>query len=133
MAAALLAGCGGGSTTIVTQGDTNSTNSLGLSTTMTPRGPSDLVENVTQLADKDYPMLEGLNLDCPDEPTPPNYPVSCTFTAIDTSKLSKRDVPDGEHRPVSGTLNVLGVYPPSRTYAYKVVYGPTNATKSPKK
>jgi hypothetical protein len=129
--AALLTGCFGGGTTTTLQ----QTGAVpqGLSGTMTPRGPSDIAENIVGLASKAHKQLEDLKLDCPDEPTPPTYPVECPMTAIDTSKLSKRDVPDGEHRPVSGTATVLGVYAPSQTYAYTLDYSPTKKQRPIKK
>ena len=122
LALTALAGCGGGSTTTIinkTTGDPNATNSQGLSTTMVARGPSDLADNVAQLLPKSFPQLDNIRVDCPNEPSPPNYPVNCTLTAIDTSKPGSRSVPDGEHRPVSGAVAVLGVYPRTQTYAFR--------------
>jgi hypothetical protein len=116
-----LAGCGGGGgTTIInkTTGDTNATNSQGFSTTMVARGPSDLAANLDGQLAKSFRQLRNIDVVCPAEPTPPHYPVNCTVTAIDTSKPGSRDAPDGAHRPVSGTITVLGVYPRTKTYAF---------------
>jgi hypothetical protein len=132
--AALLSGCfGGGSTTIqqTTQAGGGGSGGLsGLSTTMTAKGPTDITENITALITKDYTQLEDIHIHCPPEPTPPNYPVNCTMGAIDNSKLNRRSKPDGKHRPVSGTLSILGVYPPTQTYGFQLNYTP-NFTQKP--
>jgi hypothetical protein len=136
-AAALLAGCFGGGTTTVQQtvqgGGSPSGGSggvAGLSTTMVPKGPTDVTENITQLVTKDYDQVQDIQIECPsDEPSPPNYPVSCTMHGIDTSTLSRRTQPDGKHRPVTGQLSILGVYPPTQTYAFQLNYVPNFTLK----
>jgi len=136
LASTALASCGGGGdTTIINQpGGTNSTNAQdlnvgGLSTTLVARGPSDLAKNVTGLLAKSFKQLDDIRVDCPDEPTPPNYPVDCTMTAIDTSKPGSRDLPDGEQHPVSGGVTVLGVYPKTMTYGLRYGFQRTSARK----
>jgi len=97
---------------------------------MIAKGPTDVTENITQLVTKDYEQLEDIHIECPpDEPSPPNYPVNCTITAIDNSKLSQRSKPDGAHRPVSGNLSIPGVYPPTQTYAFQLRYVPNFTLK----
>ena len=133
--AALLSGCfGGGSTTIqqtTVAGGGGPSGLSGLSATMTAKGPTDITENITALVTKDYTQLEDIHIQCPaDEPSPPNYPVNCTMSAIDNSKLNRRSKPDGKHRPVSGTLSIQGVYPPTQTYGFQLNYAP-NFTQKP--
>ena len=50
------------------------------------------------------------------------------MTAIDTSKPGAKDPtkPDGEHRPVSGTATIYGVYSSTRTYVFGLTHSPTN-------
>jgi hypothetical protein len=137
-AAAALTGCFiGGSTTIQqTPSTPTGGGTPGLSsgsTTMVAKGPTDVTENITQLVTKDYNQFEpsSIHIECPaNEPSPPNYPVNCTFSAIDTSKLSQRNKPDGQHRPVSGALSIVGVYPPTQTYIFQLNYSP-NFTQKP--
>lgn len=134
-AAALLAGCFGGSTTTAQKTRASPTSSAGggipgLSTTMVAKGATDVTKNVTQLVTKDYDQLQDIQIECPsDEPSPPNYPVICTMHAIDTSKLSQRGHPDGAHRPVTGHLAIQGVYAPTQTYAFNLNYVPNFTLK----
>jgi hypothetical protein len=119
---ALLAGCGGSPGTIT------QTQTLTVSKGIIARGPKDLEANLDGLGRNDYPQLDDFKARCPSEPTPPSYPVNCTMTAIDTSKLSDPNLrPDGAHRPVKGPLTVYGVYPATRTYVYKITYAPTKS------
>jgi hypothetical protein len=120
---ALIAGCGSSKSTTTTVIDRSNV-SQGLSATMTPRGPRDVAANLAWLAAQNQPQLTHFEAACPKEPTPPVYPVKCRIAAIDTSKPSKRTVPDGEHRRVAGYVTIDGVYPPTRTYAYTLTYGP---------
>jgi hypothetical protein len=122
---ALVAGCGSSSSTTTTVIERSNVPE-GLSATMTPKGPRDIAANVAWLAAKNQPQLTHFAAACPKEPTPPVYPVKCRMTAIDTSKLNKRTVPDGKHRRVAGFVTIDGVYPPTRTYAYTVTYQPVS-------
>ncbi len=114
--------CGGDASTSATQDNGNSQGSAATAV----RGPIDLAANLAFLVQKDHPELTRFKADCPPEPTPPEFPVECSMTAIDTSKLSNRNVPDGQHRPVSGTATINGVYKPTRTYIYGLEYAPAN-------
>ncbi len=92
------------------------------------KGPQDLAANLKALVGKNQPELSHFKAICPPQPTPPDFPVRCRMTAIDTSKLNKRNVPDGEHRPISGTVTVTGVYAPTQTYIYTLQYRPTGGS-----
>ena len=122
LALPVFAGCGGGSSTTIinkTTGNPNATNSQGFSESMVARGPSDLAANLDAQLAKSFRQLRSIDVVCPAEPTPPRYPVNCRLTAIDTSKPGSPHTPDGAHRPVSGAITVLGVYPGTRTYAFR--------------
>ena len=99
-----------------------------LSATDTARGPSDIAANLAWLVAKDHPELKDFKADCPDEPTPPNFPVNCTMTAIDTGRSKSSANPGGARGPVSGRASVLGVYRPTRTYAYGLNYAPVKSS-----
>jgi hypothetical protein len=125
-ALALLAGCGNNPNSKIG----TFTNTITSSSTLKARGPSDLGANLAWLAKKSYTYLDDFKAACPEETTPPTYPVQCSVTAIDTSRPDDPKLrPDGFHRPVSGTATVYGVYPSTRTYVFSLHYEATRSTK----
>jgi hypothetical protein len=125
VACLLVAGCGGSSD--------NSSSSSG-SPTQNVAGPADFRANLIWLMSKHQPELSHVRSDCPH--TPPSsfaQPVECRFTATAKGRrLTEKEVKAGPRiahllsRPhkVAGTIKVLGVFQPTRTYEFVTNYSP---------
>lgn len=80
-------------------------------------GPRDPAENLELLVARSSPELVGVTVKCPSSGPPARYPFRCTLEA---AKGSKR---------VGGSIEVVGVYPPTRTYAYELTYQPSGSKR----
>ena len=76
-------------------------------------GPKSLDANLTKLMAVSDRNLKKLKLSCPANQA--GFPKRCTLSAIDTGR--------GKPHPVTGKVNVLGVYTRTGTYVYQAIYG----------
>jgi hypothetical protein len=112
-ALALVVGCGSGDDQ-VSSGRSVASSDLAVGSTVQPTGPSDPGSNLEQLLARSTPELVGVSVSCPSSERPHRYPFSCSLTAEERSSAE----------PVSGQVKVIGIYRPTRTYAFEVTYGP---------
>lgn len=75
-------------------------------------GPKDPAENLERLLRRSAPELKRVSVECP--PRHGIFPFSCRLTASVDAKI------------VEGNVTVIGVYRPTRTYAYELSYEPAS-------
>src|SRR4051794_7571706 len=104
-------GCGSGDENASTGGG-EPPSALATNPALRVVGPSNPAENLERLLAVSTPELGDIAVDCPTPKRPHSYPFSCRL--------------DGAIRggAVSGEVTVLGIYGPTRTYAYEVSYEP---------
>jgi hypothetical protein len=83
-----------------------------LDTTVPAAGPRDPAANLRNLVVGSTPELRHVQVVCPSLTNPPRYPFYCSLDAEDRVNRAA----------VSGGIRVVGVYPPTRSYAFELTY-----------
>ena len=108
-------GCGSGGDQ--TSSDQSVSSDLAASPAIQAAGPSDPGTNLEQLLSRSTPELVDVSVSCPSSERLHHYPFNCRLVAKDRKRAGR----------VSGEVTVIGIYRPTRTYAFEVTYGPAGA------
>jgi len=111
-AIALLLGCGSGAGEGSRDG---SAPAQAKASKLLAAGPSDPGENLERLLADSTPKLADVSVECPTSRRPGSYPFSCRLAGTVRGHA------------VRGEVTVIGVYRPTRTYAYEVGYEPVES------
>jgi hypothetical protein len=107
-------GCGSGDETGYANGS-GSASTPAANSALRAVGPSDPAENLKQLLAVSTPTLHDVSVHCSMSRRPERYPFSCRLDGATKSGS------------VRGKVMVIGIYPPTQTYAYELTYGPTDS------